>query len=272
MGSGDVALILEYRTLTKLTSTYCQGLKKAIAADGRIHTRFRQTETRTGRISSVEPNLQNIPVRTELGSELRKFFRAGEGMTLVDADYSQIELRVLAHMAGDRTMTDAFRNGEDIHAVTASQVFGVPLAEVTSRMRSNAKAVNFGGVIGLHARETEHDELGFQRAFDLRRRFFGRCGVEAVEGVLRVLAACADAHDDAPLGGHGFARHAARPLGNSDIQAGGIRGEDADVIVFPPEKGDHLLKPRLDAGQIIGKSGFHRFSFLQRFLCFKKFF
>ena len=146
-----VAQILEYRTLTKLTSTYCQGLKKAIAADGRIHTTFRQTETRTGRISSVEPNLQNIPVRTQLGSELRKFFRAGEGMTLVDADYSQIELRVLAHMAGDETMTDAFINGTDIHAVTASQVFGIPLEEVTPLMRSNAKAVNFGIVYGISA-------------------------------------------------------------------------------------------------------------------------
>lgn len=146
-----VALILEYRTLTKLTSTYCQGLKKAIAPDGRIHTKFRQTETRTGRISSVEPNLQNIPVRTELGSELRKFFRAGDGMTLVDADYSQIELRVLAHIAGDETMTEAFRNGTDIHAVTASQVFGIPLGEVTPRMRSNAKAVNFGIVYGISA-------------------------------------------------------------------------------------------------------------------------
>ena len=146
-----VALILEFRTLSKLTSTYCQGLKKAIAPDGRIHTRFRQTETRTGRISSVEPNLQNIPVRTELGSELRKFFRAGEGMTLVDADYSQIELRVLAHIAGDQTMTDAFRNGTDIHAVTASQVFGIPLEDVTPQMRSNAKAVNFGIVYGISA-------------------------------------------------------------------------------------------------------------------------
>lgn len=146
-----VALILEFRTLSKLNSTYCQGLKKAIASDGRIHTKFRQTETRTGRISSVEPNLQNIPVRTELGRELRKFFRAGEGMTLVDADYSQIELRVLAHIAGDKTMIDSFKNGIDIHAVTASQVFGIPLADVTPRMRSNAKAVNFGIVYGISA-------------------------------------------------------------------------------------------------------------------------
>ena len=146
-----VPAILEYRTLTKLTSTYCQGLKKAIAADGRIHTTFRQTETRTGRISSVEPNLQNIPVRTGLGSELRRFFRAGEGMTLVDADYSQIELRVLAHMAGDPAMIEAFRSGSDIHAATAAQVFGLPPEDVTHEMRSRAKAVNFGIVYGISA-------------------------------------------------------------------------------------------------------------------------
>lgn len=145
------ALILEFRTLSKLNSTYCQGLKKAIAEDGRIHTKFRQTETRTGRISSVEPNLQNIPVRTELGRQLRKFFRAGKGMTLVDADYSQIELRVLAHIAGDKTMIDSFKNGIDVHTVTASQVFRIPIEEVTSQMRSNAKAVNFGIVYGISA-------------------------------------------------------------------------------------------------------------------------
>lgn len=145
------ALILEFRTLSKLNSTYCQGLKKAIADDGRIHTKFRQTETRTGRISSVEPNLQNIPVRTALGRELRKFFRASNGMTLVDADYSQIELRVLAHIAGDQTMIDSFKNGVDIHAVTASQVFGIPISDVTPQMRSNAKAVNFGIVYGISA-------------------------------------------------------------------------------------------------------------------------
>ena len=176
-----VALILEYRTLTKLTSTYCQGLRKAIAADGRIHTTFRQTETRTGRISSVEPNLQNIPVRTQLGSELRRFFRAGEGKTLVDADYSQIELRVLAHIAGDETMTEAFRNGTDIHAVTASQVFGIPLAEVTPRMRSNAKAVNFGIVYGISA---------FSLAKDI-----GVSNAEAaayINGYMRKYAAIAD--------------------------------------------------------------------------------
>lgn len=144
--------ILEYRTVQKLKSTYCDGLKSCVAADGRIHSTLNQTETRTGRISSTEPNLQNIPVRKPLGSELRKFFVAKPGYTLVDADYSQIELRVLAHMANDKNMIDAFNSGEDIHAITASQVFGVPLSEVTHTQRSNAKAVNFGIVYGIGAR------------------------------------------------------------------------------------------------------------------------
>ncbi|MBQ6569332.1 MAG: DNA polymerase I [Clostridia bacterium] len=146
-----VAKVLEYRTLAKLKSTYCDGLIKEIAPDGRIHSSFNQTETRTGRISSTEPNLQNIPVRTELGSRMRKFFTAKEGCVLCDADYSQIELRVLAHMADDKVMTQAFNNGDDIHTITASQVFGVPAGEVTPQMRSRAKAVNFGIVYGIGA-------------------------------------------------------------------------------------------------------------------------
>ena len=143
--------ILEYRTVSKLKSTYCDGLLKVIAEDGRIHSTLNQTETRTGRISSSEPNLQNIPVRKPIGSELRKFFIAKEGYSLVDADYSQIELRVLAHMADDKNMIAAFESGEDIHAVTASQVFGVPLDYVTPLMRSNAKAINFGIIYGMGA-------------------------------------------------------------------------------------------------------------------------
>ncbi len=143
--------ILDYRTLTKLKSTYADGLLKVISADGRIHSNFTMTVTATGRLSSVEPNLQNIPVRKEQGSEIRKMFVAAPGNVLVDADYSQIELRLLAHISGDETMQRAFRNGEDIHAVTASQVFGVPLAEVTPSMRSHAKAVNFGIVYGISA-------------------------------------------------------------------------------------------------------------------------
>jgi DNA polymerase-1 len=146
-----VAMVLQYRTLSKLNSTYCEGLIKVIGDDGRIHSSFNQTETRTGRISSTEPNLQNIPVRTELGREMRKFFNAGENKVLVDADYSQIELRVLADISKDENMTNAFINKEDIHTITAGQVFGMPVEYVTSEMRSRAKAVNFGIVYGIGA-------------------------------------------------------------------------------------------------------------------------
>lgn len=143
--------ILEYRMLTKLKSTYADGLLKVISAGGRIHTNFRMTVTATGRLSSTEPNLQNIPVRRELGAQIRRMFVAAPGCVLVDADYSQIELRLLAHISGDETMQNAFKSGEDIHAVTASQVFGLPLAEVTPAQRSSAKAVNFGIVYGISA-------------------------------------------------------------------------------------------------------------------------
>ena len=141
--------VLEYRKLTKLKSTYVDGLLKVIAPDGRIHSHFQQTVTATGRLSSVDPNLQNIPVRTELGRELRRMFVAEAGRVLVDADYSQIELRVLAHMADDAAMTQAFRDGQDIHATTAAKVYGVPVEEVTPQMRSSCKAVNFGIVYGI---------------------------------------------------------------------------------------------------------------------------
>lgn len=143
--------VLEYRTYAKLKSTYCDGLLKVIAPDGRIHSSFNQKETRTGRISSTEPNLQNIPVRTTLGRELRKFFKAKEGSVLVDADYSQIELRVLADIANDKEMIKAFTDNVDIHTVTASQVFALPLDMVTPIHRSRAKAVNFGIVYGIGA-------------------------------------------------------------------------------------------------------------------------
>ena len=144
-----VELILGYRQLSKLKSTYADGLLKVIGPDGRIRTKFQMTVTATGRLSSVEPNLQNIPVRTPLGAELRKMFVASPGKVLVDADYSQIELRILAHISNDETMINAFLNRSDIHTVTASQVFGVPVEEVTSLMRSRAKAVNFGIVYGI---------------------------------------------------------------------------------------------------------------------------
>ena len=143
--------ILDYRTLTKLKSTYADGLLKVISADGRIHTSFQMTVTATGRLSSTEPNLQNIPIRKELGSEIRKMFVAGPGNVLVDADYSQIELRLLAHISGDEAMREAFRSGMDFHAVTASRVFNVPLEQVTPILRGRAKAVNFGIVYGISA-------------------------------------------------------------------------------------------------------------------------
>ena len=146
-----VAKILEYRQLTKLKSTYVDGLLKVIdPQDGRLHTHFQQTVTATGRLSSTEPNLQNIPVRTERGREMRKMFVAKDtDHVLVDADYSQIELRVLAHIENDDAMIEAFRNGQDIHATTAAKVYGVPLEEVTGAMRSSCKAVNFGIVYGI---------------------------------------------------------------------------------------------------------------------------
>lgn len=146
-----IKLILEYRSLAKLKSTYCDGLLKVIQTDGRIHTSFNQVETRTGRISSLEPNLQNIPIRTELGREMRRFFVAESGSTLIDADYSQIELRVLAALANDENMINAFNNGEDIHKTTAAQVFNLPPEMVTPLLRSRAKAVNFGIVYGIGA-------------------------------------------------------------------------------------------------------------------------
>ncbi|MBE6748551.1 MAG: DNA polymerase I [Ruminococcaceae bacterium] len=149
--------ILEYRTLSKLKSTYCDGLLKVIDNDGRIHSTLNQTETRTGRISSTEPNLQNIPVRTELGRELRRFFNAKDGFVLVDADYSQIELRVLAAMAEDEMMKKAFIENLDIHTATASQVFSVPMDKVTSDDRRKAKAVNFGIVYGIGAFSLSND-------------------------------------------------------------------------------------------------------------------
>ena len=144
-----IPAIMDYRMLTKLKSTYADGLMKVICDDGRIRTTFQNLVTATGRLSSTEPNLQNIPVRTDLGAEIRKMFVPKPGHVLVDADYSQIELRVLAHIAGDKTMQDAFISGMDIHTVTASQVFGVAPEAVTSLQRRHAKAVNFGIVYGI---------------------------------------------------------------------------------------------------------------------------
>ncbi len=170
--------LLEYRILSKLNGTYCEGLLKVIGEDGRIHSVFNQTETRTGRISSSEPNLQNIPVRSELGRQMRRFFHAREGFVLCDADYSQIELRVLAHMADEPTMLAAFNTGEDIHRSTAAQVFGVTEEQVTPLMRSQAKAVNFGIIYGIGAHSLGEDlGVSYREAknyIDQYLRHFGR--------------------------------------------------------------------------------------------------
>ncbi len=149
--------VLQYRQYTKLKSTYVDGLLKVISPDGRVRTSFQMTVTATGRLSSTEPNLQNIPTRTELGSELRRMFVADPGKVLVDADYSQIELRLLAHISGDEAMEAAFLSGEDFHTVTASHVFGIPVGEVTPSMRRAAKAVNFGIVYGISAFSLSQD-------------------------------------------------------------------------------------------------------------------
>ena len=154
-------MILEYRFITKLKSTFVDGLLNLVSAENdRIRTQFNQCVTATGRISSTEPNMQNIPVRTQQGREIRKAFIASEGNVLVDADYSQIELRLLAHISGDEGMIAAFNSGKDIHRTTASEVFRVPFAEVTSEQRSAAKAVNFGIVYGI-------SDFGLARNLDI---------------------------------------------------------------------------------------------------------
>ena len=152
-----VGAVLEYRQYAKLKSTYAEGLLKAMDPDGRIRTRFQMTVTATGRLSSTEPNLQNIPTRTDLGSEIRRMFIPAEGCVLVDADYSQIELRLLAHISGDEAMRAAFTTGADIHTATAAQVFHVATGDVTHEMRRRAKAVNFGIVYGISAFSLSQD-------------------------------------------------------------------------------------------------------------------
>lgn len=157
-----IPLLLEYRQLSKLSSTYVDGLLKAVHPDGKIHTSFNMTATATGRLSSADPNLQNIPIRSELGGELRRMLTADPGEVLVDADYAQIELRLLAHIADDPAMIAAFRNHEDIHTATASRVFNVPFDAVTPELRRRAKAVNFGIIYGISAFALA-DDLGISR-------------------------------------------------------------------------------------------------------------
>lgn len=168
-----ISSILEYRQLTKLKSTYAEGLSNCIGDDGRIHSKFNQTITATGRISSTEPNLQNIPIRMELGRQIRKVFVPEDGYVYVDADYSQIELRILAHMSGDEKLIEAYNRDMDIHRITASQVFHIPLDEVTGQMRRNAKAVNFGIVYGISSFGLSQDlSISRKEASEYIERYF----------------------------------------------------------------------------------------------------
>lgn len=254
-----IPLILEYRTVTKLKSTYVDGFMKLIGEDGRIHSSFNQTETRTGRISSAEPNMQNIPVRTELGSNLRRFFKARPGYLLVDADYSQIELRVLSHIANDKTMQQAFLDGTDIHTVTASQVFDQPPMFVTPLMRSRAKAVNFGIVYGIGAFSLAHD-IGVSVAQ----------ADQYIKDYLRTYSGVKKYMDDIVCFGkeHGYVEtmfHRRRYLPelsstNKNLQAFGkrvamntpIQGTAADIIKIAMVKAARRLeKERLDARIIL---------------------
>ncbi len=232
-----VSDVLQYRFLTKLDSTFAEGLLKQQTADGRIHTRFMQCVTATGRISSVEPNLQNIPVRTAEGREIRKAFIPSDGNVLVGADYSQIELRLLAHISGDNAFIRAFNSGEDIHARTAAEVFHVPLSEVTKEQRSAAKAVNFGIVYGISDFGLAKNlGVGVKTASAYIRRYFER--YPQVEAYLKDSVAAGREH--------GYAEtlfHRRRPLpelksSNYNVRQFGervamnmpIQGSAADII------------------------------------------
>lgn len=245
------ALILEYRKYQKLDSTYVQGLAAQTAPDGRVHTRFEQAVTGTGRISSREPNLQNIPVRTALGREIRRAFIPREGYILVDADYSQIELRILAHMSGDERMRDAFVKGQDIHARTASEIFGVPLEEVTPELRSRAKAVNFGIVYGISeyglARNTGssvRDAARFIEAYFARypeiKRFMEQKVTEGKQnGFVTTLMGRRRYLPELSSGAFQMRSFGERAAMNSPIQ-----GTAADIIKLAMVKTDRELRKR----------------------------
>lgn len=253
-----VSLLLNYRQLAKLKSTYADGLQDCIAEDGRIHSTFNQTEARTGRISSLEPNLQNIPVRTAEGRRLREYFNAPAGRVLCDADYSQIELRVLASMSGDANMINAFGSGTDIHTVTASQVFGLPQEMITPELRSRAKAVNFGIVYGIGAFSLSKD-IGVTRA-------------EADRYIKSYLAAYPDvaaymekAIDDAKKNGYVTTLYGRRRYipelsnSNGNMRAFGervarnapIQGTAADIIKIAMIKVSRSLKDEFPTARLI---------------------
>lgn len=254
-----VDMLLDYRTLSKLKSTYCDGLTKVIAADGRIHTSFNQTETRTGRISSTEPNLQNIPVRQELGRELRRFFHAKPGYVLCDADYSQIELRVLAALSGDPTMTAAFNNEEDIHRITASQVFDVPEELVTPLMRSQAKAVNFGIVYGIGAHSLSEDiHVSYSEAKRYIDSYLSHYSAVAgyMEGLIRSAKDCGYAATlfdrRRPLPELRASNAMMRAFGERVARNMPIQGTAADIIKIAMIRvRERLLREQVDATLIL---------------------
>lgn len=254
-----VPLITEYRALTKLQNTYVTGLLKVVGEDGRVHSTFKQTETRTGRISSAEPNIQNIPVRTPLGREMRRFFTAKDGYLLVDADYSQIELRVLAHISGDEIMKKAFLDGVDIHTVTASQVFNQPIEWVTPDLRSKAKAVNFGIVYGIGAFSLSKDiGVSVPKASEYIRSYLSKYSGIAHYMEQTVAKAKRDGYVETMFGRRRYIKELAAK--NKNLQAFGervakntpIQGTAADIIKIAMIKVYNRLKDSgLDAKLIL---------------------
>ena len=252
--------ILDYRKVTKLISTYCEGLEKVADENSRIHTSFNQTITATGRLSSTEPNLQNIPVKDQIGRELRKYFIAeNTNRVLVDADYSQIELRLLAHLSKDATMIEAFLSGEDFHRQTAARVFNVPLSDVTPELRKRAKAVNFGIVYGIGAYSLSQDlNITTKEASEYINGYLNT--YKDVDGYLKGVIA------DAKANGYTttmFSRRRYIPelaASNKMTQAFGervamnspIQGSAADIIKIAMIRVDHALKKAgLDAKLIL---------------------
>lgn len=253
-----VDLVLKYRQLTKLRSTYCEGLLAAAGDDGRIHSTFNQTEARTGRISSLEPNLQNIPVRTEEGRKLRRFFKAPDGYVLCDADYSQIELRVLADIADDKEMIKAFESGVDIHTNTAAQVFNIPVDMVLPIMRSRAKAVNFGIVYGIGAFSLAKD-IGVSRA-EADKYIKGYLATyKGVDSYMKNVIEQAK-HNGYVVTAFGRRRylpelassnHAVRAFGERAARNAPIQGTAADIIKIAMIRVNDRLKRELPKARLI---------------------
>ncbi len=254
-----IPLITEYRALTKLLNTYVTGLLKVVGEDGRVHSTFKQTETRTGRISSAEPNIQNIPVRTPLGREMRRFFTAKDGYLLVDADYSQIELRVLAHISGDEIMKKAFLDGVDIHTVTASQVFNQPIEWVTPDLRSKAKAVNFGIVYGIGAFSLSKDiGVSMTKASEYIRAYLSKYSGIAHYMDKTVAKARHDGYVETMFGRRRYIKELAAK--NKNLQSFGervakntpIQGTAADIIKIAMIRVyNRLRESKLDAKLIL---------------------